>query len=200
MTVSPGRPRGRRPGKVDTRGAILAAALELFSRDGYDKVSLRAVARQAGVDPALVHHYFESKADLFSRAVIDQAFDPTELLDQVLAAPPEEVGRITVTGLLRALDPVDARTRAVAMLREAVNVSPGTRPLAEFLASELLVRVAEHFGHRDARYRAAIAASTFAGLLLARDILAIPQLTKVKRSTLVTSFAPVLQRYLVDQW
>ena len=75
MTIQAHRPRGRRPGRTDTRGAIQAAALALFSEMGYDKVSLRAIARSADVDPALVHHYFENKADLFTRAVLDLPLD-----------------------------------------------------------------------------------------------------------------------------
>ncbi|MCW5953202.1 MAG: helix-turn-helix transcriptional regulator, partial [Propionibacteriaceae bacterium] len=74
------KPRGRRPGNSGTRAAIMQAALALFSRNGYDKVSLRAVAREADVDPALIHHYFDSKAELFSRSVLDGDLRPAAIL------------------------------------------------------------------------------------------------------------------------
>ena len=76
MTDSPAKPRGRRPGRADTRGTICRAALTLFSTIGYDKVSLRAIAREADVDPALIHHYFSSKSDLFAM-FIERGFDLT---------------------------------------------------------------------------------------------------------------------------
>jgi len=70
-------PAGRRPGNVDTRGQIVAAAARVFAEKGYDATSLRAVARAAGVDPALVHHYFDGKADLFVTAMA-LPFDPRQ--------------------------------------------------------------------------------------------------------------------------
>ena len=68
-------PGGRRPGKGDTRGEIIEAAQRVFADKGYDEASLRAVAREAGVDPALVHHYFDGKAALFM-AAMSLPFDP----------------------------------------------------------------------------------------------------------------------------
>ena len=68
MTITtPDKKRGRRPGHADTKQAILDAALTLFSQHGYDKVSLRSVAREAGVDPALIHHYFDRKGALLTQ-------------------------------------------------------------------------------------------------------------------------------------
>jgi AcrR family transcriptional regulator len=52
---------GRRPGPNRTREAILDAARRAFAERGYDAVSLRAVARDAAVDPALVHRFHASK-------------------------------------------------------------------------------------------------------------------------------------------
>ena len=66
---------GRRPGNADTRGEIVEAAKRVFAAKGYDGTSLRAVAREAGVDPALVHHYFDGKASLFVAAMA-LPFDP----------------------------------------------------------------------------------------------------------------------------
>src|SRR5579859_5827900 len=60
---------GRRPGRRDTRADILAAAREAFIEEGYERPSLRSIARRAGVDPALVHHYFDGKPDLYAQAL-----------------------------------------------------------------------------------------------------------------------------------
>ena len=75
MSAACGRPAGRRPGNVDTRGEIVEAAKRVFAAKGYDGASLRAVAREAEVDPALVHHYFDGKASLFVAAMA-LPFDP----------------------------------------------------------------------------------------------------------------------------
>ncbi|HEX2418275.1 MAG TPA: helix-turn-helix domain-containing protein, partial [Micromonosporaceae bacterium] len=74
---------GRRPGKPDTRQMILAAARDVFAEWGYDRASIRGIAAQAGVDPALVHHYFGNKDSLF-QAAIQSPIDPGELLTEAL--------------------------------------------------------------------------------------------------------------------
>lgn len=97
------KPRGRRPGNSGTRATILQAALTLFSHRGYDKVSLRSVAREADVDPALIHHYFDSKAELFSRSVLDTDLQPATILERITAGPSAEIGRRAVQEIPRRL-------------------------------------------------------------------------------------------------
>ncbi|MFC6932138.1 helix-turn-helix domain-containing protein [Actinomadura yumaensis] len=77
---------GRRPGPTETREAILASARELFAEKGYDGASLRAIAREAGVDPALVHHFFGNKEGVFI-AAMRFPVDPGRLLPVIMAAP-----------------------------------------------------------------------------------------------------------------
>src|SRR4051812_50222767 len=84
--------RGRRPGGVDTRAAIVEAARKSFAAKGYDKSSMRGIAREAGVDPALVHHYFEGKAGLFA-ATLDVPVDPAELIARITSGDVERPGR-----------------------------------------------------------------------------------------------------------
>lgn len=94
------RPRGRRPAGSDTRGAIVRAARSEFAERGYDGTSLREVARRAGVDAALVHHYFDGKAGLFG-AAMDLPTDPGErirqLVDQGRAGIGERLVRLFLT-------------------------------------------------------------------------------------------------------
>ena len=85
------RRTGRRPGDSGTREAILAAAREAFAADGYERATMRGVARAAGVDPALVSHYFGSKQGLFE-AAMRPPFDPAEALPRVLAGDPAGAG------------------------------------------------------------------------------------------------------------
>src|SRR3978361_1274026 len=78
---------GRRPGPTETPQAILAAARDLFAQRGYQATSVRAIAAAAGVNPALVHHYFGTKGDLFV-AAMDLPVNPAEMIKTLLAAGP----------------------------------------------------------------------------------------------------------------
>ena len=97
------RGAGRRPGAPDTRGEIVAAARREFAAKGFDKTSLRGVARSAGVDPALVHHYFAGKQDLFLVA-IQLPFDPRTVLPPVLRGPRKGLGERLVRAVLGLWD------------------------------------------------------------------------------------------------
>ena len=119
------RPRGRRPGNADTRAEIIDAALRLFSTEGYDKVSLRQVAREADVDPALIHHYFENKADLFTIAVIATPVeDPADAVRIILDGPRETVGERAVDIIIATFERPGANQRFLALLRASMNAGP----------------------------------------------------------------------------
>lgn len=195
------RPRGRRPGRTETRSEILAAALKLFSEVGYEKVSLRAIAREAEVDPALIHHYFDDKADLFEKAVLDLPLDDAEkLVATILDGPAEETGIRVATAFLDAWEVAGARDRFTAMLRAAVTKSGEHRPLSEFLSREVFVKVAESHGHADAKLRSQLAVTMILAVSLGRDVLQLPALTKAKKPQLITALAGPMQQYLVDAW
>lgn len=198
MTIEAHRPRGRRPGRANTRKLIQDAALTLFSEHGYEKVSLRAIARAAEVDPALIHHYFENKADLFARSVLDMPLDAEAIVAKVLDGPSETIGERCVAAFLDPWDHPGARTRFTAMLRAAVNDAEARRPLSEYMIREVLVKVAESLGHKDARLRAQLGVSLLLGLALGREILELPALTKARKNVLVKSLGRAMQAQLVD--
>ncbi len=195
-----GKPRGRRPGNSDTRHSILTAALGLFSRFGYDKVSLRAVAREADVDPALIHHYFDSKADLFTRAVLDIELNAEAMLQRIMDGPTDEIGARAVREFATAWKSPGARDRFTAMFRASVSDEGARRPLVEFLNREIFMKIASAHGHRNAAARANLAVSAMLGLVMGRDILEISSLTSMKDEELVRGMGPALQQYLVAQW
>jgi AcrR family transcriptional regulator len=72
---------GRRPGEAVTRQAIIEAARTCFLEQGYTATTIRAVARHAGVDPALVYHYFGDKPGLFV-ALLELPVDPRRVRNQ----------------------------------------------------------------------------------------------------------------------
>ncbi len=200
MTIQAHRPRGRRPGRTDTRAAIQTAALTLFSEMGYEKVSLRAIARAAEVDPALIHHYFENKADLFARSVLDLPLDAEEIVRRILDGPVESVGERTIAAFLEAWDRPGATDRFTAMMRAAVTDPSARRPLSEFMTKEILVKVVEALGNSNARLRAQLGVSLVLGLALGRDILELPALVKARNPVLVKTLGQAMQAHLVDSW
>ncbi len=195
------RPRGRRPGGVDTRAEIVDAALRLFSTDGYDKVSLRQIAREADVDPALVHHYFESKAELFTIAVIAVPVeDPAEAVQRILGAPHDQIGERAVDVVMATFELPGASQRFTALLRAAMNAGAPTNPLSEFVAREILAKVAEAQGHSDAARRGQLAMMLFIGYVMSRDIMAFPALVRQRRPEMVVQLGKAMQAFLVDPW
>lgn len=191
MTDSPAKPRGRRPGRADTRGIICRAALTLFSTIGYDKVSLRAIAREADVDPALIHHYFSSKSDLFAQTVLDLPLDADRLVSDVLAGPRDQIGQAAVAAFLAAYDgPDGGRERFTAMLRSAVAEEVVQRPMSEFMSKEVFGAIAERLGHVNFKLRGQLAVSLVLGMALSRYILRLPTLTAASDQMIIEELRP----------
>lgn len=190
-----GRPRKAR-GATSARDAIVRAAAEEFVERGYEAASLRAVARRAGVDSALVHHYFDGKADLFA-AALETPLRPDRLLDVVLSAPREEIGVRLVRHLCEQLDDRPAAGRMVVVLRTALGSGPGTRMVREFLAREVFSRLAAlNSDADDADLRADLAASQIVGLIMTRYVLKLDPVAVTPADELARRVGPVLQWHL----
>lgn len=198
MTTASTRPRGRRPGHDDTRGTIRRAALELFGSQGYDGVSLRAIAREAQVDPALVHHYFRSKADLYSQAVLATDIDVEELVARILDGAAAGIGRRTVSAFFALWDSPAGREQYLAHLVESVESGGGS--LDEFLAREVFSRVAASQGHSNAALRGQLAATALLGVMMGRHVVRLPVVSGVTLRVLGKPLAATLQHYLVEPW
>ena len=141
VVPAPKRRRGRpRAGQSDARNRILAAAMDEFGELGYDGATMRGIAGRAGVDSALVHHYFGTKADLFGETV-GVPMRPDLALPEILAGPRDEVGERIVRYLLEAWEDPDVRRRGVALLRTTIGNKLTTPLLAGFLSRELLSRI-----------------------------------------------------------
>ncbi|HEV7171838.1 TetR family transcriptional regulator [Pedococcus sp.] len=194
-------PRGRRPGGVDTRAAILDAARTEFADAGYDATSMRGIARRAEVDPALLHHYFGGKPQLFA-AVMDIPVDPAALIGQVMQGPREELGSALVLIFLTVWDSPSGRERFQALIRSAVTHAEATRMLREFLVREIFGRIlgqlyADGPAPTDVELRAGLAASQMVGLAMMRYIVEFPAVVQASRDELAGLVGPTIQRYLV---
>ena len=193
-------PRGRRPGGVDTRQAIVEAARVDFAEQGYDGTSLRGIARRAEVDPALVHHYFGGKPQLFA-AVMDIPADPAALISAVVDGPRDQVGEALVRTFLAVWDSPDGRQRFQALMRAAVTHDEATRMLREFLTREVFGRVVRALADdgepsADLELRAGLAASQMVGLAMMRYIVEFPAVVDADHDELAALVGPAIQRYL----
>ncbi|MGC4895935.1 TetR family transcriptional regulator [Micromonospora sp. DT31] len=193
--MSPPR-SGRRPGNPDTREAILAAARAAFADRGFDAASVRAIAAAAAVDPALVHHYFGTKEDLFRAAMAFPA-DPGRLLPEVLAGEPDRVGERLVRVFLTVWDS-PAGAAGVALLRSAVSNDWTARLFREFLVTQVLRRVLDHLGVDPAQrpLRGGLVATQLAGLGMMRYVIRLDGVAAADPATLVAAVGPTVQRYL----
>jgi AcrR family transcriptional regulator len=188
--------RGRRPGPSGTREAITQAARRQFSDLGYDRASIRSVAAEAGVDPALVVHYFGSKQRLFL-AAIELPFEVGDLVERLETGPREQVGERVARFALEVLGNPDARARWTGMIRAAASDPDAADILREVLTQRIFEPLAEALGSEDAQLRANLASSQMVGLVMARYIIAIEPLASADAETVVSAIAPTLQRYLV---
>ncbi|WP_417218391.1 TetR family transcriptional regulator [Arthrobacter sp.] len=191
-----GRPRGSASG--GGRGRILQAATAEFHDRGYEAASIRSIARRAGVDSALVHHYFDDKAGLFTE-VVRVPLRPDRIVAEVLAGPPGLFGRRLVHDVLTAWERPAVRPAAIALMRSAVGTGAGSAMVRSFLKRELIGQLARRVGGPDADLRASLAASQMAGLLLMRFVLGIEPLASAPIGRLVDTVGPVVQWHLTGR-
>ncbi|KJL47390.1 HTH-type transcriptional regulator BetI [Microbacterium hydrocarbonoxydans] len=189
------RRRGRPRGGTDSRERIIAAAVDEFGEQGYEASTVRAIAARAGVDSALVHHYFGTKADLFAE-VVGIPMRPDIDVPGILNGPRELVGERVVRYVLEAFEKPDVRRRGVVLIRTAIGSRLTTPLLAGFLSRELIGRIARTLDVDDAELRATLVASQIAGLLVARYVIKLPALAAASVDELVTRVGPTVQRYL----
>jgi AcrR family transcriptional regulator len=187
---------GRRPGNQDTREAILVAAKQAFAERGYDKASIRQIATGAGVDPALVHHYFGTKDQLFV-ATMEIPVNPAEIVPKIVAAGADGVGERLVRTFLTVWDS-PAGVSAAALLRSALSHEWSARMLREFITSQILGKIIQSLDldPKQAQLRTTLAASQMVGLAMTRYLLKVEPLASTPRETLVAAIGPTIQRYL----
>jgi AcrR family transcriptional regulator len=189
---------GRRPGNADTRGEIVEAAKRVFADRGYDGTSLRGVAREAGVDPALVHHYFDGKAALFVAAMA-LPFDPRQVKEH--AAGPEYSGSRTIEGFLTMWDHAEGTGSSFASCLSAMAASSNVADAMREFVNERVWSVLRHNeGETEAlrRRRTAMVSSQLMGLAFARYILRVPPMSTASPKQIGRWVGPTLDRYVKE--
>lgn len=187
--------RGRRTGRSNTREAIAEAARQLFGEAGYDRVTVRAIAREAGVDPALVIHFFGTKERLFL-SIAGLPAPPAEIVARLTEGPRSSAGlRLARFAVGRLEDPRE-RARITSIVRAAASEPSAAALLRELLARELVLPMVEALGVEDAALRATLAGSQIVGLVMARYVVGVEPLASAPSERVVAAIAPTLQRYL----
>lgn len=190
--------RGRRPGSADTRGRILDAARAAFAERGFDGATMRDVAQRAGVDAALLHHYFGTKQRLFV-AAMEFPVDVAIAVPAIIGGPRSGVGERFVRFVLDLWDQREIRPLLLGVLRSATTDPVAATMLRQLLEEGPLLAIASALDRPDARLRATLVGSQFIGLLLVRYVIGVEPLGSLDREAVVRAVGPTMQRYLVGE-
>jgi AcrR family transcriptional regulator len=186
---------GRRPGHSGTREAIAAAAQRQFSELGYDRATIRGIAADADVDPALVSHFFGSKEKLFA-SVTALPFELDEAMPQIVEGARSGLGRRLAEFLLGVLEDPESRRAITSIVRAAVSEPDAARAARELVTARVLVPIAKRIEADQPELRASLINSQMVGLIMARYIVALEPLASLPAEEVVRAIAPNLQRYL----
>jgi AcrR family transcriptional regulator len=191
----PRRPVGRRPGPTRTRSAILAAAQVAFAEDGYAGTTIRRVAAAAGVDQALVLHYFASKDGLFAAAL--RADPPLrELVELTEEGDVRTLGVRLVRRYLEMWEDPGRSGRMLAVFRAASTSPSAAAMVTAFIGEAVMAPLARSIGSANAELRATLAGSHLFGTSVARYVLRVEPLASLPGEALVAYLGPVIQHYL----
>lgn len=192
---------GRRAGDSGTRAAILDSARQQFAAHGYDGATIRGIATVAGVDPALVHHFYGTKERLFASAmqlpVVPSEFIGAALADGAIPAG-VTMGEHMVATALELWEGAETIGPFQALLRSAVTSEQAAAMLREFLTEVILapVATATRGDPGSAPLRAGMVASQMLGLAMARYVLKFGPVVRASRAELVAAIGPNIERYL----
>lgn len=192
-----GRRRGRPPGRSVSREVIADAARRQFAASGYDRTTMRSIAAEAGVDPALIVHLFGSKQRMFV-AVLGLPFDPSVVLPIVLAGERKDAGRRLAELMAAVLDDPAQRDRLAAIVRAAASEPAAAELLRSVLTEQVYPHFVAAFGTDDAPLRQNLIGSFLVGLVMTRHVAHLEPIASVDRARLVELLAPTLQRFLAD--
>jgi AcrR family transcriptional regulator len=173
----------------------LEAARNSFAEHGYDRATIRGIAASAGVDPALVHHFYGTKEKLFVAATQFPRV-PSEVLTEVFKSSDERLGEDLVRTLLRILETPEARVPVIGLLRSAMTNEGAARMLREFITDAILTLVTRRAKPDEAALRASLVASQIIGLGLTRFVLEIEPIASARVDDLAVAIGPTIHRYL----
>jgi len=195
--VSPPR-AGRRPGTSGSKEAILVAARAAFAAGGYEGTSVRAVARAADVDPALVHHFYGTKHELFL-AALQLPGDFTEALPALLNGDVERLGERLVQFFLGLVDTEETRGPLLTLIQAAMTNQQAAELLRVFVTEQIISRIVAVLDVPAPQLRATLVGSQLVGLAVLRHVVRLPPLATAEATAVIAAVAPTVQRYLTGE-
>jgi AcrR family transcriptional regulator len=174
-----------------TRAAILASARQRFAQQGYHEASLRAIAADAGIDPAMIVRYFTNKDQLFAAAV-----DVDLRLPDLHDVPVRRRGAVLVAHFLDQWEGEDRNDVLPILIRSAVSYEVAASRARSILTGQLRRMIAATSGPDDATRRAGLVSSQLLGLAVTRYVIKLPGISEMNRDQVVHHVAPTIQRYL----
>lgn len=195
MEQGKARRRGRRPGGTDTRSALIEAARQVFAEQGYDGATVRTIATRAGVDAAMVNHWFGSKEGLFVQAVLQLPFDPAVLIERLTDGPPEALGERIVRTFLTVWDTTGGG-HFTAIVRSVSSQEQAAHLLHDFFVKQVFSRIAGSVAPDRPQFRGSLVGSQIVGMGMARYVVKFEPLASMDIETMVKAVAPNVQRYL----
>lgn len=194
-TTQAARRRGRRPGGTDTREALINAAREVFIEQGYDGATVRAIASRAGVDAAMVNHWFGGKEGLFGEAVLKLPFNPQEIVDALLSAHPDDIGNTIVHTFLTRWDTTGGGV-FTALIRSVTSHDEATMLLKDFFMKFVFKQVIGKLAPDNHDLRATLVATQVIGMGMVRYVARFEPFASADEDTLAAAIAPTIQRYI----
>lgn len=185
---------GRRPGNPDTRAQIVAAARAEFAGRGFDRTSMRGVARAAGVDARLVHHYFDSKEALLLES-LGSRVDPRTLIAAAADGPAAGRAERVVRAFLGAWEQREVREPFLTVLRAAATNDAGARLLREGLLRVVFSAVRPYLHGPDVELRLDLIGSQVLGLAFLRYVAQVEPLASASVDELAPRLAAALEAY-----
>ena len=194
-TQGAGRRRGRRPGGTDTREALISAAREVFTEQGYDGATVRAIAAKAGVDAAMVNHWFGGKEGLFGEAVLKLPFNPQEIIDVILAADPSDIGEAIVRTFLNRWDTTGGGV-FTALMRSVTSHDEAATMLRDIFLKLVFKQVIGKMAPDNHEFRATLVATQLVGMGMVRYVAHFEPMASADIDTVAAAIAPTIQRYI----
>ena len=189
------RPIGRRPGNPDTRNEIVATARRLFADSGYEQTSVRDIAAAAGVDPALIRHYFGSKAELF-RSTVGWPFQADAISARIISGDRDELGARLTRVFLGAWEQPDSRAPLLAILRGAATHEASTTLARQFFQGQLYPQLAKPLAGSDTELRIDLAMAQLLGIAYLRHVLHVEPIASTPLDELIARVTPIVNTHL----
>jgi AcrR family transcriptional regulator len=192
------RRRGRRPGGTDTREALVNAAREVFIEQGFDGATVRAIASRAGVDAAMVNHWFGGKEGLFGEAVLKLPFNAQEIIADLLAVDAEHIGDAIVRRFVTTWDTTGGGV-FTALMRSVASHEEAAAMLRDFFFKHVFKHVIGRLAPDNHEFRATLVATQIVGMGMIRYVAKFEPFASAEVDMVAAAVAPTLQRYITGK-